>query len=47
VCAYAIDIFKEATKKLKEENDPISKLSRYKSVFLTTFKNAYQSANNN
>ena len=41
VCAYAIDVFKKATKKLEDENDPISRLSRYKNVSLTTFKNAY------
>ena len=43
VCAYALDVFKEITKKHKQENDPTSVLSREKDFFLTKFKNVYKS----
>ena len=42
VCAHALDVFKETTKKLKQENDPIFKLNTEKDVFLVKFKNVYK-----
>ena len=42
VCAYALNVFKETTKKLKQENNPILKLNREKDVFLLKFKNVYK-----
>ena len=45
VCAYALDVFKEITKKHRQENDPISWLLNIaKDVILTEFKNVYKSA---
>ena len=41
VCRYAAQEFKQWTKKLKEQNDPILPLQQQKSKFLTIFTNKY------
>ena len=41
VCTSACDVFKQITKKIKDENDPIAKLNGLKSTFLKNFKDLY------
>ena len=42
VCAHASKIFKQTTKKIKQENDPVQKLNTKKDAWLTNFKNMYR-----
>ena len=46
VCAYALDVFKQTTKKIKVDNDPIAKLNGLKDTFLTNFEDEYNRVNN-
>ena len=43
VCAYAQDVFKETTEKLKQNNNAILKLNNGKSICLAVFKSKYRS----
>ena len=40
-CSCACDVFKQTTKKVKNDNDPIIRLNRLKSTFLKNFKDLY------
>lgn len=45
VCAYALDVFKEVSKKLKQANDPILEFNKERNICLTIFKSKYRSGN--
>ena len=45
-CTYALNVFKEAMRKIKADNDPITKLNELKSTFFTNFKDEYHRVNN-
>jgi len=40
-CSCACDVFKQTTKKVKNDNDPITRLNGLKSTFLKNFKDLY------
>ena len=42
VCAYASAVFKETTKKIKKDNNPVVKLNEMKNDFMIKFKNKYK-----
>ena len=43
-CTYALNVFKEVMRKIKADNDPITKLNELKSTFFTNFKEEYNLA---
>ena len=47
VCAYAQDVFKETTEKLKQNNNAILKLNNGKNICLAVFKSKYRSIGSN
>lgn len=46
VCAYALDVFKQTTRKIEADNDPIKRLDELKGTFLTNFEDEYSRVNN-
>ena len=45
-CTYALNVFKQVMRKIKVDNDPITKLNELKSTFFTNFKDEYNRVNN-